>query len=141
MDFPALRRETLSSNTSAREKAQMFVHICELFHLSKDEWRQLIAGVPVDVGQELIVLTRASIPYITDSTGQQLAWQQLLAQMVHSVCPLFHAYWSGDCHTSGNHKSIQPAPLHVQSLKYEFCYVRMNAAVVRCCCHLMIHSM
>lgn len=73
MDISALRHETLSSNESAKGKAQMFVYTCQLFHLSKDEWRQLIAGVPVDVGQELIMLTRASPPYITDSTGQQLA--------------------------------------------------------------------
>lgn len=59
MDLSALRREILRSNTSASEKAETFMRKSQVNGLSKDEWRQLIAGIREDVEKGIGVLMSA----------------------------------------------------------------------------------
>ena len=53
MDLSALRQQILLSNKTANEKAEDLLLENQVNDLSKDEWRQLIAGIPEDVKKEL----------------------------------------------------------------------------------------
>lgn len=53
MDFSALRQQILSSSKTASEKAECLLLECTVNDLSKDEWRQLIAGIPENVKKEI----------------------------------------------------------------------------------------
>ena len=59
MDFSALRQQILSSNKTASEKAEDLLLESTVNDLSKDEWRELIAGTPEDVKKEIGVLKSA----------------------------------------------------------------------------------
>ncbi len=59
MDFSALRQQILSSNKTASEKAEDLLLESTVNDLSKDEWRELIAGIPKDVKKEIGVLKSA----------------------------------------------------------------------------------
>ena len=59
MDLSTLRHETLCSNTSASEKAETFMRKSQVNGLSKNEWQQLIAGIPEDVEKGIGVLMSA----------------------------------------------------------------------------------
>ena len=47
MDLSALRQQILLSNKTASEKAETFLLKRQVNDLSKDEWRNLIAGIPL----------------------------------------------------------------------------------------------
>ena len=49
MDLSALRQQILLSNKTVSEKAEAFLLKSQVNDLSKDEWRNLIAGIPEDV--------------------------------------------------------------------------------------------
>ena len=59
MDLSALRQEILLSNKTASEQAEAFLLENQVNDLSKDEWRQLIAGIPEDVKKEIGMLKSA----------------------------------------------------------------------------------
>ena len=74
MDLSALQHEILRSNKSASEKAEMCMRKNQANDLSKDEWRQLIAGIPEGVEKAIGILMSAGTQlhlHMTDSTGQQ----------------------------------------------------------------------
>ena len=52
MDLAALRQQILSSSKTANEKAEDLLLESKVNELSKDEWRELIAGIPADVKKE-----------------------------------------------------------------------------------------
>ncbi|KAL3130717.1 hypothetical protein ABBQ38_000066 [Trebouxia sp. C0009 RCD-2024] len=64
MELSALRDEILRSNTSASEKAEMFMLKSQVNAFSKDEWRQLIAGLPKDVLKGIGVLMSAGSSHL-----------------------------------------------------------------------------
>ena len=53
MDLAKLRQQILSSNKTASEKAEDLLLEREVNEMSKDEWRELIAGIPEDVEREV----------------------------------------------------------------------------------------
>ena len=53
MDLVALRQQILSSNKTASEKAECLLLESKVNDLSRDEWRELIAGIPEDVKKEI----------------------------------------------------------------------------------------
>ena len=53
MDLSALRQEILLSNKTASEKAEAFLLKSKVNDLSKEEWRNFIAGIPEDVEKEI----------------------------------------------------------------------------------------
>ena len=53
MDLVHLRQQILLSNKTASEKAERLLLESTVNDLSKDEWRQLIAGIPADVKKEI----------------------------------------------------------------------------------------
>ena len=53
MDLSVIRQQGFVSNMSAREKAEALFLEREVDEVSKDEWRELIAGVPADVKKEI----------------------------------------------------------------------------------------
>ena len=53
MDLAALRQQILSSNKTASEKAEDLLLKREVNEMSKDEWRELIAGIPEDVERQI----------------------------------------------------------------------------------------
>ncbi|DBB01754.1 TPA: hypothetical protein ACH3X1_000374 [Trebouxia sp. C0004] len=59
MDLSALRQEILLSNKTASEKAEAFLLKSKVNDLSKDEWRNFIAGIPEDVEKEIGMLKSA----------------------------------------------------------------------------------
>ncbi|KAL0028410.1 hypothetical protein WJX77_004591 [Trebouxia sp. C0004] len=59
MDLAALRQQILSSNQTANEKAADLLLESEVNDLSRDEWRELIAGIPADVKKEIGMLKSA----------------------------------------------------------------------------------
>ncbi|DBA80526.1 TPA: hypothetical protein ACH3X1_007791 [Trebouxia sp. C0004] len=69
MDLVALRHEILRSNTSAGEKAETFLRKSQVNGLSKDEWRQLIAGIPEDVEKGIGVLMSVGRNSTEDEAG------------------------------------------------------------------------
>ena len=64
MDLSALQQQILSSNKTASEKAECLLLKNTVNDLTKDEWRQLIAGVPDDVEKEIGKLKSAGKPQI-----------------------------------------------------------------------------
>ena len=61
MDLSALRQQVLSSNKTASEKAEDLLLEREVNEMSKDEWRELIAGIPEDVKKAIGILKSAGI--------------------------------------------------------------------------------
>ena len=59
MEPATVRQQILSSNKTASEKAESLLLERELIEMSKDEWQQLIAGVPEDVKREISRLKAA----------------------------------------------------------------------------------
>lgn len=53
MDLVALRHHILFSNKTASEKAKGFLLKSKVNDLSKDEWRELVAGIPEEVEEEI----------------------------------------------------------------------------------------
>ena len=53
MEPSELQRQILSSNKNASEKAEDLLLEREVNEMSKDEWRELIAGIPADVKREV----------------------------------------------------------------------------------------
>ena len=53
MEPAKLRRQILSSNKTATEKAEDLLLEREVNEMSKEEWRELIAGIPGDVKREI----------------------------------------------------------------------------------------
>ena len=66
-----LRQQILSSNKTASEKAEDLLPEREVNEMSKDEWRELIPGIPEDVKREIGRLKSAGtqLHLLTDSTG------------------------------------------------------------------------
>ena len=56
MELSVIRQQVLSSNKSAREKAEALLIERQVNEMSKDEWRQLIAGVSADLKKEIAKL-------------------------------------------------------------------------------------
>ena len=54
-----LRQQILSSNKTATEKAELFLLKSKVNDLSKDEWRELMAGIPEDVEKGIGILKSA----------------------------------------------------------------------------------
>ena len=59
VDLSALRQQILSSSRTASEKAEVFLLKSPVTDLSKDEWRELIAGIPEDVERGISMLKSA----------------------------------------------------------------------------------
>ena len=59
MDLPGLRQQILLSNKTANEKAELFLLKSKVNDLSKEEWRELIAGIPEDVERGIGMLKSA----------------------------------------------------------------------------------
>ena len=59
MDSAELRQQILSSNKTASKKAEDLLLDRLVNEMSKDEWRELIAGIPEDVKRELCRLKSA----------------------------------------------------------------------------------
>lgn len=53
MEPAKLQQQILSSNRTASEKAEDFLLEREVNEMNKDEWRELIAGIPEDVKREI----------------------------------------------------------------------------------------
>ena len=53
MDLSALRQQILFSDKTANEKAEDLLLGTKVNDLSKDEWQELIAGIPEDVKKEI----------------------------------------------------------------------------------------
>ncbi len=53
MEPAELRQQILSSNKTASEKAEDLLLEREVNEMSKDDWRELIAGIPEDVKREI----------------------------------------------------------------------------------------
>ena len=53
MEPAKLRQQILSSSKTASEKAEDLLLEKEVNEMSKDEWRELIAGIPEDVKREI----------------------------------------------------------------------------------------
>ncbi|DBA70150.1 TPA: hypothetical protein ACH3X2_012202 [Trebouxia sp. C0005] len=68
MDLATLRQQILSSNKTANEKAEDLLLEHRVNDLSKDEWRQLIAGIPEDVKKEIGRLKAAAVRTLDDVT-------------------------------------------------------------------------
>ena len=82
MDLSALRQQILLSNKTASEKAETFLLKSKVNDLSKDEWRNFIAGIPEDVEKEIGKLksagTQLHLHICLIVQGQQLALQHHL---------------------------------------------------------------
>ena len=53
MELAKLRQQILSRNKTASKKAEDLLLKREVNEMSKDEWRELIAGIPEDVEREI----------------------------------------------------------------------------------------
>ena len=53
MDLAAVRQKILFSHKTATEKAKNFLLKSKVNDLSKGEWRELIAGIPEEVEEEI----------------------------------------------------------------------------------------
>ena len=95
MDLSALRQQILLSNKTVSEKAEAFLLKSQVNDLSKDEWRNLIAGIPEDVEKAIALLksagTQLHLHICLIEQGQQLALQ------VVTLNSRFRTSW----HTSG----------------------------------------
>ena len=81
MDLADIWQEVPSSNTSAREKAQELLLQRAAFDLNKQEWRELLAGTPLDVRREIGILMSAG-------TRLQLHIYICAARLLSSSCTL-----------------------------------------------------
>ena len=61
MDLSALQQQVLSSNKTANEKAERLLLESTVNDLSRDEWQQLIAGIPEDVKKAIGILKSAAM--------------------------------------------------------------------------------
>ncbi|KAL3146309.1 hypothetical protein ABBQ32_003006 [Trebouxia sp. C0010 RCD-2024] len=61
MEPAKLQQQILSSNRTASEKAEDFLLEREVNEMNKDEWRELIAGIPEDVKREIGRLKSAGL--------------------------------------------------------------------------------
>ena len=59
MDLASIRQHILTSNQTAGEKAKAFLRKNKVHELSKDVWRELIAGIPDEVEEEICILKSA----------------------------------------------------------------------------------
>ena len=59
MKLADIWQQVLSSNTSAIDQAEALLLEGAAYDLDRDEWRELIAGVPPDVRKEIGVLKTA----------------------------------------------------------------------------------
>lgn len=66
LDLSALRQQILSSKRPASEKADSFLLERSVNDLSKDQWQNLIVGIPKDVKKEI---------GMSKSAGTQLDWR------------------------------------------------------------------
>ena len=75
MDLASLRQDILTSNKTASEKAEAFLRKSRANVLSKDEWRNFIAGIPEEVEEEVCNLTAGTHPHLRmDWTIQVSNW-------------------------------------------------------------------
>ena len=56
MDFSALREQILLSNKTASEKAEELLLESKVNDMSRDEWQELIVGIPEGVKKEISFL-------------------------------------------------------------------------------------
>ncbi|DBB06276.1 TPA: hypothetical protein ACH3X1_011852 [Trebouxia sp. C0004] len=70
MDLSALRQQILLSNKTASEKADTFLLKSQVNDLSKDEWRNLIAGIPEDV-EKAIGMLKSAVVIVEDTSEMQ----------------------------------------------------------------------
>ncbi len=94
MEPAKLRQQILLSNKTASEKAEHLLLKREVNEMSKDEWRELIAGIPDNVEREIGRLksagTQLHLHVCLIVQGQQLAlqhhlvsqWRCLILQLV-----------------------------------------------------------
>ena len=54
-----LQQIFLSSNTSARKKAEELLLQKAIYDLDRKEWRELLAGIPADVKRQIGILKSA----------------------------------------------------------------------------------
>lgn len=59
VDLSALRQQILTGGRTANEKAEGSLLERKVNDLSRDEWRELIAGIPTDVKKEIVRLKEA----------------------------------------------------------------------------------
>ena len=59
MDLADIRQQVLSSNTSARKKAEELLLERAIYDLNRKEWRELLAGIPADVKRQIGILKLA----------------------------------------------------------------------------------
>lgn len=59
MDLADIRQQILSSNTSAREKAEALLLERTIYALNRKEWHELLAGIPADVKRQVGMLMSA----------------------------------------------------------------------------------
>ena len=89
MDLAALRQQILSSSKTANEKAEDLLLESKVNELSKDEWRELIAGIPADVKKEIGRLKSAGTQlhlHMTGSTGQQEVYRKAATGVQENNC-------------------------------------------------------
>ena len=89
MDLAALRQQILSSSKTANEKAEDLLLESKVNELSKDEWRELIAGIPADVKKEIGRLKSAGTQlhlHMTGSRGQQEVYRKAAAGVQENSC-------------------------------------------------------
>ena len=84
MEAAKLQQQILSSKKTASEKAQDSLLEREVNEMSKDEWRDLTAGIPEDVKREICRLKSADtqlhyylLTCLTDRQGQHLTYSKL----------------------------------------------------------------
>ncbi|DBA76300.1 hypothetical protein WJX77_012166 [Trebouxia sp. C0004] len=70
MEPAELRQQILSSNKTASEKAEDLLLEREVNEMSKDEWRELIAGIPEDVKREIRRLKSADLETVDAETNE-----------------------------------------------------------------------
>ena len=100
MEPAKLRQQILSSSTTVSNKAEDLLLEREVNEMSKDEWRDLIAGIPEDVKREIRRLksagTRLYLLTCLLVHGQQLASQAYNSLYRHG-CLLSLAYKDAYC--------------------------------------------
>ena len=72
MDLAAIRQQILFSSKTASEKAKSFLLKSKVNDLSKGEWRELIAGIPEEVEEEIDILKSAGT-YLHLRTSQKVS--------------------------------------------------------------------
>ena len=95
MDLATLRQQILSSSKAADAKAEDFLLERKVNDLSKDEWRELIAGFPEDVKKEIGRLksagTQLHLHICLIVRGHQLALQHdLVSQWPQRMASLLY---------------------------------------------------